>query len=107
MKTFTDQNFKTEVIAASNSMPVLVMATASWCGPCKQLHPVVDAIAAEMGGRYSIGKLDIDSSPNTASALGIKSVPTLVVFKDGIAIASQAGVMSRQRILRLLEGKAA
>jgi thioredoxin 1 len=76
-----DQNFNSEVL--ESALPVMVDFYATWCGPCKQLSPLVDQIAAQYAGRLKVVKLDIDVAPGTASSHGIMAVPTLILFKGG------------------------
>lgn len=100
---FNDLNFEQEVL--NSSEPVLVDFTATWCGPCKRLAPIVDEIAEEVKGKVKVGKLDIDESPLTASKMGIRSVPTLIVFKDGKAAAQHLGLTTKAKILGLVGGE--
>ena len=88
----TDANFSQEVLESDR--PVLVDCWAPWCGPCRMVAPTIDAIAEKLGDRLKVGKLNTDENPQTAQALRIMSIPTLVVFKGGRAIARQSGVMS-------------
>jgi thioredoxin 1 len=81
---------------------VLVDFTATWCGPCKQLAPIVDQLATELAGKVKVGKLDIDDSPVVASKLGIRGVPTLMVFKNGERAAQHVGVTTKAKILALI-----
>ena len=80
-KEFTDDNFKTEVIQSTK--PVLVDFWAEWCGPCRQIAPTVDEVAAEYEGRAVVGKVNIDHHPEIASEYGIRSIPNLLIFSDG------------------------
>jgi thioredoxin 1 len=100
---FNDLNFEQEVLNSSG--PVLVDFTATWCGPCKRLAPIVDEIAEEVKGKVKVGKLDIDESPLTASKMGIRSVPTLIVFRDGKAAAQHLGLTTKAKILGLVGGE--
>lgn len=92
----TDQNFDAEVLKAS--LPVIVDFSATWCGPCKKLEPVVDGIAAEYQGRVKVVKVDVDSSPHTAARFAVLSVPTLIFFKDGQVRDQHIGVLSKQQL---------
>ena len=80
-KEFTDDNFETEVIQSTK--PVLVDFWAEWCGPCRQIAPTVDEVAAEYEGRAVVGKVNIDHHPDIASEYGIRSIPNLLIFSDG------------------------
>lgn len=100
VKEFTDQNFDAEVL--KSSVPVLVDFSATWCGPCKQLAPIVDKIADDFSGKIKVGKLDIDDAPETAKKYGVRSVPTVLVFNKGEKTGVQAGLTNRETILKLL-----
>jgi thioredoxin 1 len=97
----TDSNFETEVLKASE--PVLVDFTATWCGPCKALAPIVEKLADEAAGKYKVGKLDIDDAPGVAQKYGIRSVPTVVVFKGGQKVDAHVGVTTREKLLQMLQ----
>ena len=80
-KEFTADNFETEVIQSAK--PVLVDFWAEWCGPCRQIAPAVDEVAAEYKGRAVVGKVNVDHHPTIATEYGIRSIPNLLVFSDG------------------------
>lgn len=82
---------------------VLVDLFASWCGPCKMLAPVVEELAAELKGRVTVGKLNIDDYTELAIGLGVMSIPTLILFKDGEEIYRMVGVQPKQAILNMIE----
>lgn len=91
-----DNNFQAEVI--ESDVPVLVDFWAPWCGPCRMVAPVLEEIAGEKGDALKIVKLNVDDSPQTPAALGIRSIPTLILFKDGRPAATQVGAVPKARI---------
>lgn len=96
-----DLNFDTEVL--ESNVPVLVDFSATWCGPCKQIAPLVDQLANEYEGKVKVTKLDIDESPGTASKFGIRGVPTLMVFKGGELVAQHIGAAPKTTIAQLMD----
>ncbi|GGN77002.1 thioredoxin [Streptomyces albiflavescens] len=96
----TDADFETEVIGAD--LPVLVEFTADWCGPCRQLAPVLSDIAFEEGDRLKIVQLDVDRNPQTTIAYGVLSMPTLMVFRNGEPVKSMVGARPKRRLLEEL-----
>ena len=92
----TDTNFDSEVLA--NAGPVLVDFSASWCGPCKKLEPVVHEIAADFGARLKVVKVDVEQAPTTAAKFGVLSVPTLMIFHGGMVKDQYVGVLSKQAL---------
>ena len=95
--TVTDQNFHSEVEAAS--LPVLLDLWAAWCGPCRVIAPVIEQLAGELAGRVKVGKLDVDKNPQTAARFGVQSIPTLLVFKGGHEVDRLVGALPKQEIL--------
>ncbi|WP_024755233.1 thioredoxin family protein [Streptomyces exfoliatus] len=97
----TDADFAAEVLAAE--LPVLVKFTAEWCGPCRQLKPVLGAIAKEEAARLRIVEIDVDRNPETAVKYGILGTPTLMVFRSGEPVKSLVGARPKRRLLQELE----
>jgi thioredoxin 1 len=98
----TDSSFKSEVLEAQGQ--VVVDFWAPWCGPCKQLGPGFEEVATEKADQVKCVKVNIDDNPEIASELGIRSIPTLMLFKDGQKIESKLGAMSKTAIISWLDG---
>lgn len=94
----TDTSFAADVIDASSAKAILVDAWAEWCGPCRMLAPVLDQLAAESQGRYKIAKLNVDDNPRTAAQFNIRSIPTLLIFKNGKLVDQLIGAQPKQAI---------
>jgi thioredoxin 1 len=92
--TFTESGFQQEVL--ENAQPVLVDFWAEWCGPCRVMAPVIDELATEFAGRATIGKVNVDDEPALAVQYGIRSIPTLLLFKDGQIVDQSVGVVGKQ-----------
>lgn len=101
----TDSNFEKEVL--KNSTPVLVDFWAEWCGPCKQLSPVIDDIANEMGDKIKVCKVNIDENPETPAKYNVRGIPTLVVFKDGSPISTKVGSLPKSSLIEWIESSIA
>jgi len=85
----TDATFDQEV--KQSDIPVVVDFWAEWCGPCKQIGPALEELSAEYEGKVKIAKVDVDTNPNTAAAMGVRGIPALFIFKDGQVISNRAG----------------
>jgi thioredoxin len=101
VQVFNDLNFEQEVL--KSTVPVLVDFTATWCGPCKALAPIIADLANSLDGKVKVGKLDVDDSPITAGKFGVRGVPTVMVFKNGERAAQHVGLTTKQKLLALVE----
>jgi thioredoxin 1 len=101
MKQITDSNWDSEVLKADK--PVLVDFWAEWCGPCHALAPTVASIADSFSGRMVVGKLNVDENENTAAKYGIRSIPTLILFKQGEVKEVLIGNRPKNEIVQVLE----
>ena len=99
--TLTDSNFDESVL--KSSVPVLVDFWAEWCGPCRMIAPTVEALASDYNGRVTIGKLNVDDNPNTAMQFGVRSIPTLLLFKNGEVVESVVGLTDKARLGALID----
>ena len=92
----TDANFDNDVLGADE--PVVVDFWAEWCGPCRMIAPALEEIAAEMDGKVTIAKLNVDENPDITIRYGVRSIPTLILFKNGEPTAMQVGAVPKQRL---------
>ena len=96
----TDSNFETEVL--KSNVPVLVDFWAEWCGPCRGLAPKLEEVAGELTGRVRVVKVNIDENPDTPAKFGIRSIPTMILFKNGKAVEQLLGNLPKENILQML-----
>lgn len=97
----TDDNFDSEVLKSSS--PVLVDFWAPWCGPCRQIAPLIDQLAENYAGKVKVGKINIDDNPQTTNQYGIQSIPTLMVFRDGNVAERFVGMPPQAKLEQALE----
>ena len=96
-KTITDESFETDVVKAS--IPTVVDFWAEWCGPCKQIGPILEEISDEMKDQVVIAKHNIDEEPNTPTKYGVRGIPTMLLFKDGQLKATKVGATTKSNIV--------
>ena len=100
----TDSNFEQDVLKSSE--PVVVDFWAEWCGPCRMIGPALEEISSEMEGKVKIAKLNVDENPQVASQYGIRSIPALMMFKDGKVVAQKVGAAPKGELSRWIQASA-
>ena len=99
----TDSNFDSEVLQSDK--PVIVDFWAEWCGPCKQLSPVIDELAEDLGDSVKVVKVNIDEAPEAPTKYGVRGVPTLMIFKEGQVVDTRVGGMPKSQLAEWLAGQ--
>lgn len=99
-KHLSDADFESAV--SQSKEPILVDFWAEWCGPCKQLSPILDEVANELGSKVTVAKVNIDDNPESPQKYGVRGIPTLILFKDGKPVATKVGSMPKSQLLEWL-----
>ena len=102
IKNVSDVSFDSDVL--KSSQPVLVDYWAAWCGPCKQIAPMLEEVATEFAGKVTVAKLNVDENQETAAKFNIRGIPTLMLFKDGKVAATKVGALSKAQLTEFLNG---
>lgn len=100
-KQVTDSDFDSEVL--KSQIPVLVDFWAEWCGPCRMLAPSIDELSKELAGKVKIVKMNVDENPKIPSAIGIRGIPTMIIFKDGEQASTKVGALPKASIAEWIE----
>lgn len=104
-KETTDSNFENDVLKSDK--PVLVDFWAEWCGPCRQLSPIVDQISNELEGKLEVYKVNIDKNPETPTKYGVRGIPTLILFEGGKPVATKVGALPKSALSQWIESEIA
>lgn len=101
IKHVSDASFKSDVLESDK--PVLVDYWAEWCGPCKSLAPVLDEVADTYASRLQVAKMDVDSNPEVPARMGVRGIPTLILFKGGQPVATKVGMMNKAQLTAFID----
>jgi len=101
IKQLNDDNFQSEI--DTSSVPVLVDFWAEWCGPCKQIGPILEEISSEYEGKLSVVKVNIDENPTTPTNFGVRGIPTLLLFKNAKLVSTKVGAFPKLTLLEWIE----
>ena len=101
IKHVSDASFESDVLKAGT--PVLVDYWAEWCGPCKTIAPILDDVAKQYAGKLTVAKLDIDANPGTPAKYGIRGIPTLILFKNGVNVAQKVGALAKGQLTSFID----
>jgi len=100
-KIFTNETFEAEVLKGKG--PALVDFYADWCGPCRMVAPIIEELSKDYDGKVTIGKVNVDETPDIAGRYGIRSIPTIIMFKDGEVVETQIGALPKEYLKELIE----
>lgn len=100
IKSISDADFNTEVL--QSNLPVLVDFWAEWCGPCKMIAPVLEQVATELSGKIRVVKVNVDNNPQAAAQHGVRSIPNLIIFKDGKVAGNKVGAMTKSQLMAFI-----
>lgn len=103
VNTTTDNDFEQDVLQSDT--PVLVDFWAEWCGPCRQLSPVLDEISNELADKVKICKVNIDENPETPTKYGVRGIPTMILFEEGKPVATKVGAVAKSALVEWLESE--
>jgi len=96
-----DKSFENDVLKSDN--PVLVDFWAEWCGPCKQLAPIIDDVSNELDGKINVYKVNIDENPDSPAKYNVRGIPTLIIFKNGAPVATKVGSLPKSALVEWIE----